>query len=103
MTQYLGTCMVILVAGLVIAILARLVTGGILDEIERIKKRRFEARMESLQKLIKASAKYIEKYMKNVHEAIELDKKYGRDGQKMANEAFSKTMDEMMDDFEIKL
>ena len=103
MTQYLGTCMVIVVTGLVVAILARLITGGILDEIERIKKRRFEARMTTLQKVIKESSKYIEKYMKNVKEAIELDKKYGRDGQKMANEAFSKTMNEMMDDYEIKL
>lgn len=103
MTQYLGTCMVIIVAGLVLAILARLITGGILDEIERIKKRRFEARMATLQKVIKESSKYIEKYMKNVKEAIELDKKYGSSGQKYASEALNKTFDEMADDFDVKL
>lgn len=103
MTQYLGTCMVIVVAGLVLAILARLITGGILDEIERIKKRRFEARMTTLQKVIKESSKYIEKYMKNAKEAIELDKKYGSSGQKYASEALNKTFDEMADDYDVKL
>lgn len=101
MEQYLGICMVIVVTGIVLGVLARLITGGILDEIERVKKRRFDSRCNSLGRLIKECSKYIDSYIKNAKEAIKMDEKYGRDGAKAANEAFEKTMKEMMDDYNL--
>ena len=59
MTAYLGICMVILVTGLVISILARLVTGGILDEFERIRQKRSEKRWDTAAKYIAGTIKYV--------------------------------------------
>lgn len=102
MEQYLGICMVIVVTGIVLGVLARLITGGILDEIERVKKRKFDNRCKSIGNLIKGCSKYIDKYINNCKTAIELDKKYGREGQKYADKAFKETWEEMKNDFELK-
>lgn len=100
MTQYLGICMVVVVVGIVLAVLARLVTGGILDEIERIKKRRFDARCKSIAEAIVGSSKYVDKYVSNIKYTLEMDRELGKEKSKeIADKAFKKTMDEMKDDF----
>ena len=104
MTQYLGISLVVVVIGIVLAVLARLMTGGILDEIERIKKRRFDSRCESIAKMIRSSSQYLDDYLKNVKQAVEYDKefeKYGSRGTKMAKEAFMKTAERMKDDYDL--
>jgi len=96
MTQYLGICMVIVVIGIVLAVLARLMTSGILEEIERIKKRRFESRCKVIAECIMKSSEYVEKYMKNVKEGIEMDKNLGKEeAQKRAADGFKKTINEI--------
>ena len=104
METYLGICMVVVVTGIVLGVLARLITGGILDEIERVKKQKFDNRCMSIAKMIKSSSKYIEDYMKNVKQAVEYDKefgKYGSRGTEIAKEAFEKTAKEMKSDFDL--
>ena len=94
MTQYLGICMVVIVAGLVIAVLAHLVTSGILEEIERIKKKRYEHRMSVLVTALKESTGLMKEYIGYVKEGMEIDKEYGKDAAKYAEEAGKKTVDE---------
>lgn len=102
MEQYLGISMVVIVVGIVLAVLARLVTGGILDEIERIRNQRFTRRCKTIGNLIKDSSMYIEKYINNAKEAIKMDEKLGAEGQKYAKEAWDKTADEMLKDYKLK-
>ena len=59
MTQYLGICMVIVVTGLVLAVVARLVTGGILEEIERIKKQRTARKLKAFTEVMTVLSKEI--------------------------------------------
>ena len=75
MQQYLGICLVILVTGLVIAVLARLVTGGILDEIEKIRMRRSERKMKQLSIILEELSKYATKCMQDFREMAEKDRK----------------------------
>lgn len=94
MNQYLGISMVVLVIGLVLSILARLVTGGILDEIERVKAKRFDNRCRSIGKMIKECSEYTGKYIQYAKEAVKMDKELGSDGAKYAKEAFVKAKEE---------
>jgi len=100
MTQYLGISMVIVVTALCIAILAKLVTGNILDEFERIRSRRAKRRAEAFVAALKGGLEYGTKYMNYVKEAVELDKKYGAEGNKYASIAFKQTSNEMLNEFE---
>ena len=102
MEQYLGISMVVIVVGIVLAVLARLVTGGILDEIERIRNLRFTRRCKTIGNLIKDSSTYIEKYINNAKEAIKMYEQLGSKGQKYAKEAWDKTADEMLKDYKLK-
>lgn len=102
MTQYLGICMVVIVTGLVIAVLAHLVTSGILEEIERIKKRRYEHRMAVLATALKESTGMFKNFISYAKEAAEMDKKYGEEGKKYSDEAFKKAVDEYMKEKGIK-
>ena len=96
MTQYLGICMVVIVTGLVIAVLAHLVTSGILEEIERIKKKRYEHRMTVLAATLKESTGMFKDFISYAKEAAEMDKKYGEEGKKYSDEAFKKATDKYM-------
>ena len=96
MTQYLGICMVVIVTGLVIAVLAHLVTSGILEEIERIKKKRYEHRMTVLVAALKESTGLMKEYIGYVKEAMEIDKKYGKEAAKYTEEAAKSTVDEYL-------
>ena len=96
MTQYLGICMVVIVTGLVIAVLAHLVTSGILEEIERIKKKRYEHRMTVLAATLKDSIGMFKDFIGYAKEAAEMDKKYGEEGKKYSDEAFKKATDKYM-------
>lgn len=84
MEQYLGICMVVVVTGLVIAVLAKLVTGGILEEIDRYRTRRAKRWANIFLDSIKASIDYVPKMLNHVKEAAELDEKYGETAGKYA-------------------
>ena len=106
MTEYLGISMCVAVTGLVIAVLARLVTGGILDEIERIRHARFERRIKLLVGAFKDAEKWVNRYMSNLREAAEMDEKYRQKGEidvasKMAKDNFKKTMEEWKTDHDL--
>ena len=95
MNEYLGICMVVVVIGIVIAVLSRLMTGNILDEIDRIKQRRFERRINYILKAIERSTDTMSKYIKYAKEAIELDKNTNKEvAQKAAKESLEKTINE---------
>lgn len=102
MTQYLGICMVVLVSALCIAVLARLVTGGILEEIEKIRDKRRQRRVKLLVDAIKDTVPYVERYVKSAKEAMKMDKELGEKGAKYAGKAFDSTIDEMLKDNDLK-
>lgn len=104
MTQYLGICMVIVVTGLVIAVLAKLVTGNILEEFERVGQRRRQRKLEVFIKALEGSAKYIQEFVKNLKEVDILEKKAkenasDKEVSEAGWEAFKKTMNEMTDEY----
>lgn len=101
MMSYLGACMVIIVTGLVVAVLSRLVTGGILDEIERVAQKRRQRKLETMCKIMESAAKYVTVYVDKLKETDILEKKAKENGvsQKEMNETsfecMSSTLDEM--------
>ena len=101
MMSYLGACMVIIVTGLVVAVLSRLVTGGILDEIERFADKRRKRKIEMVGKMMENAAKYVTVYVDKFKETDILEKKAKENGvsQKEMNETafecMSSTLDEM--------
>lgn len=96
MTQYLGICMVVVVVGLVIAVLAKLVTGGILEEIDRIRWKRAQRKAALFVSTMTSSAEGITKFVNAVKEGVELDEKYDKEKtEKASKEAFTKLMKEM--------
>ena len=102
MMSYLGACMVIIVTGLVVAVLSRLVTGGILDEIERFADKRRKRKIEMVGKMMESAAKYVTVYVEKLKETDILEKKARENGasnEEMKNEAvkcMSSTLDEMV-------
>ena len=105
MTQYLGISMVIIVAGLVLAVLAKLVTGNILDEFERIRMKRAARRAKILLTGFEEGSKYVGKMLEYLKEAAKMDKEYAERGelekaQKMAKEVCKRTLRDM--EFDLK-
>ena len=106
--SYLGACMVIIVTGLVVAVLSRLVTGGILDEIERFADKRRKRKIEMVGKMMESAAKYVTVYVEKLKETDILEKKARENGasnEEMKNEAvkcMSSTLDEMKEETEAK-
>lgn len=80
MNDYLGISMVIIVAGLVIAVLARLVTGGILDEIERIRKNRSVRNAKIAQELMKDAVIYFSKFNEELKKTDMMEKQAIKNG-----------------------
>jgi len=100
MTQYLGISLVIIVAGLVLAVLAKLVTGNILDEFERIRMKRAARKAKILLTGLEGGTKYVGQMLEYLKEAAKMDKEYAERGelekaQKFAKEAFKKTFRDM--------
>lgn len=96
MTQYLGICMVVVVVGLVIAVLAKLVTGGILEEIDKIRWKRAQRTAALLVSIMANSAEGVTKFVNAVKEGIELDEEYDKEKtEKASKEALTKLMKEM--------
>lgn len=106
--SYLGACMVIIVTGLVVAVLSRLVTGGILDEIERFADKRRKRKIEMVGKMMESAAKYVTVYVEKLKETDILEKKARENGasnEEMKNEAvkcMNSTLDEMVKEAEKK-
>ncbi len=108
MMSYLGACMVIIVTGLVVAVLSRLVTGGILDEIERVAQKRRQRKLETMCRMMESAAKYVTVYVDKLKETDILEKKAKENGvsQKEINETgfecMSNTLEEMKKEMEAK-
>ena len=75
MTQYLGICMVIIVTGLVLAVVARLITGGVLEEIERIKKQRTARKLKAFTEVMTVLSKEITNNMDKLKTMMVADNK----------------------------
>ena len=100
MTQYLGICMVIIVVGLVLAVLAKLVTGNILDEFERIREKRMARKLKAFGTVLESSMKYTGKLLEYVKEATKMDEEAAKKGEldkarKNADEALKRTLRDM--------
>ena len=105
MTQYLGISMVIIVAGLVLAVLAKLVTGNILDEFERIRDKRMARRLKAFTTALESGIKYGGRVLEYGKEAMKMDKEAAEKGeldkaQKIVDEAFKRTLRDM--EFDLK-
>lgn len=75
MTQYLGICLVVLVIGLVLAVLARLMTGGILEEIEKIRQKRFERRLKMFMAGLDSVTRAMKKYLVTIKGIVSEEEK----------------------------
>lgn len=102
MITYLGTCMVIIVSGLVIGVLARIVTSGILDEIERVAQKRQKRKLEIIGKAMEGAVKYMNVYVDKLKQVSVFEKNAKEKG--MTNEEMSKEAvrccKETLDEFE---
>lgn len=107
MMEYLGICMVVVVVGLVIAVLAKLVTAHILDEFERIRQKRAARGLEVFLKALEGSAKFTTRFVELLKEADGLERTAKAEGRseslkKNSEECFDKTLDELKKELDKK-